>query len=137
MGKVTIIWLSVLLSLSIIFVGHAEGKVCLRSDVVTVVYSGVIFNSSSSDTLDANPSPIVPDIMIFTLTLDHAGEAYLARAAGNQRRMFGNGYAGHGSVSLDMCQGGFALCKQSELTIPILSSGSLSSTSPPGLILRL
>lgn len=140
MSKLSAVWLIVLLALSIIFAGHADAKSLFdqRPASVTVTSPGSVSSSPRSNALDAKSFPTAPDIIILALPFDRAQEACWTRVTDYQRQIHGITRAGHGGAPLGTGHGcKFALHEPSKLAIPTSSSGSLSSSSPPGLILRL
>lgn len=132
MSKRTVILLIAALALAVVFAGQAEAKVVVKQNPLSTS------NSLHSGTPDSNPFPKVPDIIISDLPADCAQQPCWMRSAQYQRQIHGFARTGHGaklatSRGCELAQQG----GQPRLTILESSSGSLSSLSPPGLILRL
>jgi hypothetical protein len=139
-NKLSVVLLTVLLALSIISVGHAEAKALFeqRPAEVNAASPGSVSSSPHSDGLDSLSFPTDLDIMILALSFVRTQETYWVRATDYQRQIDGITRARGGGTLLGTGHGyKFGLHKQSKLAIPILYSESLSSSSPPGLVLRL
>ena len=140
MSKRTVILLIAALALVIVFAGQAEAKAAAKQSPtsVNVVAPLSVPDSLHSVTSDSNPFPRVPDIIISDLLADCAQQPCWMRSAQYQRQIHGFARTGY-CVKLAASRG----CKlaqqggQPKLAILESLSGSLSSLSPPGLILRL
>jgi len=139
-SKLSVVWLTALLALGIVFAGHAEAKALFEQRPATITAASLSSVSSSphSNALGSNSFPTASDGIILALPFDRAQEAYWTRVTDYPRQIHGITRAGHGTAPLGTGHGcKFALHEQSKLAVSALSSGSLSSSSPPGLILRL
>jgi len=137
-SKLTVGWLTALLALSIIFAGHAEAKAVFEQRQASVTVVAPLLVSSPLHSTDANSFPMVPDIIIPNPLADCAPGPYWTRPNDYQRQIYGITRTGHGGMPLGTGRGcKFAQHEQQELAIHVSSSGSLSSLSPPDLILRL
>ncbi len=137
MSKLTVVWLIALWVLGIIFAGYAEAEAVFaqRPAAVTEVAPLSVSSSLRSGT---DSFPMVPDTIIFSPRADSDQRLCWARLADYQRQRHGIARTRYSGTPLDIDRG----CKfpepgQPKLAISASSSGSLSSTSPPGLILRL
>ncbi len=137
MSKLTVVWLIALWVLGIIFAGYAEAEAVFaqRPAAVTVVAPISVSSSLRSGT---DSFPMVPDTIIFSPRADSDLRLCWARLTDYQRQRHSIArirYSGMPPGTDHGCK--FAEPEQPKLAIPASSSGSLSSTSPPGLILRL
>jgi len=139
-SKRTVILLIAALALAFVLAGQAEAKVVVKQNPLSVNVAAPVpmSNSLHSGTLDSNPLPRVPDIIISGLMADRVQQPYWMRSAQYQRQIHGFARTGYG-VKLATSRG----CKftqqggQPKLATLESLSGSLSSLSPPGLTLRL
>ncbi len=139
MSKRTVILLIAALALGIVFAGQAEAKVVVKQNPASVNVAAPLSMSNSlhSGTSDSSPFPRVPDIIISGLLADRAQQPCWIRSD-YQRQIYGFARTGYGvklatSRGCELAQQG----GQPKLAILESLSGSLSSLSPPGLILRL
>lgn len=143
MSKRTVILLIAALALVIVFAGQAEAKAVVKQNPTSVNVAAPLSMSNSlySGTSDSNPFarvPDIPDIIISDLLADCAQQPCWIRSAQYQRQIHGFARTGYGvklatSRGCELAQQG----GQPKLAILESLSGSLSSLSPPGLILRL
>ena len=140
MSKRTVILLIAALALGIVFAGQAEAKVVVKQNPTSVNVAAPLSMSNSlhSGTSDSNPFPRVPNIIISGLLADCAQQPCWIRSAQYQRQIHGFAHTGYGvklatSRGCELAQQG----GQPKLAILESLSGSLSSFSPPALILRL
>lgn len=141
MSKRIVILLIAVLVLGIGFARQAEAKTMVKQSPASVSDVSPLPMPSSihPSTLDVDPFPKVPDIVILNpLTEDAAGYFWM-RLSNCQRQIYvithsghGNALAGTAYISSKLTQ-----LRQSESASPVSLSGSLSSLSPPGLIPRL
>lgn len=140
MSKRTVILLIAALAWGIVFAGQAEANVVVRQSLTSVNVAAPLSMSNSlhSGTSDSNPFPGVPDIIIFGLLADSTQQLCWIRSAQYQKQIHGFARTGHGTQLA--ASGGCKLVQQGgqqRVAAPDSLSGSLSSLSPPGLILRL
>ncbi len=140
MSKRTVISLVAVLALCIVFAGQVEAQaVVIQSpNSVNVIATPAVHGSLNFDPSNKNCLPTVPDVIISELLADSVQQLCWIRSSQFQGRIYGFATARYGvkSTAGDSCK----LAQQSRqprLTISTSSSGSLSSLSPPGLILRL
>ena len=140
MSKRTVILLIAALALVIVFARQAEARTVVKQSPtsVNVVAPLVVSDSLHSVTSDSNPFPRVPDIIISGLLADCAQQPCWIRSAQYQRQIHGFTRTGYG-VKLATSRGCGLAQQGGQPKLAILESlsGSLSSLSPPGLILRL
>jgi hypothetical protein len=138
-SKLTVVWLTALLTLGVIFTRHAEAKALFeqRPASVTVASPRSVSSSPHSTALDSNSFPRVPDI-ITELLADVTQQPCWMQPAQYQRQIHGFARTEYG-VKLDTSRGCDPAQQGGQPKLAILESlsGSLSSLSPPGLILRL
>lgn len=159
MGKLIVTLLSISLALGIVFAGHTESKAVLeRTPASAIAVAPALLHSGTSDanssgdrfgSVDARfnlaePTespvkyPAILDILITGLLCDGVQQPCWMRPAQYQRQVHGFARTGYGTQLTT--SGGCKLVQQGgqpKLATPELLSGSLSSLSPPGLILRL
>lgn len=140
MSKRIVILLIAALALGIVFAGQAEAKMVVKQNSLPVNVAAPLstLNLLHSGTSDSNPLPQVPYIIISGLLADWSPQPCWMQSAQNQRQIHGFARTGYGVRLATSCgceleqQGG-----QPKLAILEPLSESLSSLSPPGLIMRL
>ena len=140
MSKRTVILLIVVLVSAIVFADHAEANAVTKQSPTSVNVLAPLSVSGSlhSGTSDGNHLPTVPHIMISDFLYGCTTQAYLVQSTRYGGQIYGFARTGHGGIALGAGHSyGFVQHAQSKSAIPVSSSGSLSSLSPPGLIPRL
>ncbi len=139
MSKRIVILLIAALSLGIVLAGQSEANVLVRQSLTSVNVAAPLSMSNSlhSGPSDSNPLRGVPDIIISGLLAGSTQQPCWMRSTQYQRQIHGFARTGYGvklatSRGCELAQG-----RQSKLAILESLSVSLSSLSPPGLILRL
>lgn len=160
MSKSTLVLLIV--ALGIVFTGYAESKAVVEQTPALAIaatpiagpallHPGTCDVNSTGDrigSLDAQfqqPSepnsqsniPSIPDILTRALLSDGVQQPCWLRLTRYQRQIHGFARTGHGAKLATSPGCELAQVGQPKLTILASSSGSLSSLSPPGFIMRL
>jgi len=138
--KRTVALLTVALVLGAVFVGQAEGEAVVKQNPtsVDVLAPASVSGSVHSGTSDGERVPGLPDIIVSDFLYDCTLQAYWMQCNRHRGQTYGFARTGYGTKSAT--GGGCELAQQSEQ--PRAADleqllGSLSSASPPGLILRL
>jgi hypothetical protein len=141
-SKRTVILLIVVLVSAIVFAGHAEANAVVKQSPTSVNVPAPFSVSGSLHygTSDGNRLPTVPHTMIFDFLYDYTPQACWMQSTRYRGQIYGFARTGHVGIGIALGAShscGFVQHDQSNSTIPMSSSESLSSLSPPGLILRL
>jgi hypothetical protein len=139
-SKRTVILLIVVLVSAIVFAGHAEANVVVRQSLTSVNVAAPLSmsNSLDSDTSDGNHVPTVPHTIISNSLYGCLSQAYWMQSTRYRGQIYGSARTWHGGIVQGASHScGFVQHDQSKSTVPTSSLESLSSLSPPGLILRL
>jgi hypothetical protein len=137
-------WILVLLIAAlvpgIVFASQAEAPAVVKQSPTSINILAPLSVSGSlhSGTSDGNQLPTFPHRMTPDFLYGCTPEAYWMQSTRYRGQIYGFARAGHGGITLGASHScGFVQHDQSKSTIPMSSWGSLSSLSPPGLILRL
>ena len=140
MVKRTLALLSVALVLGVVLVGQAEGEAVVKQNPtsVDVLAPASVSGSVHSGTSDGERLPTLPDIIVSDFLYGCSLQAYWMQCTRHRGQTYGSARIGYGAKSAT--GGGCELAQKSEQ--PRVADleplpGSLSSASPPGLILRL
>jgi hypothetical protein len=138
-SKRTVILLIVVLVSAIVFAGHAEANVVVRQSLTSVNVAAPLSmsNSLDSDTSDGNHVPTVPHTIISNSLYGCLSQAYWMQSTRYRGQIYGFGHTWHGKRIGAGHACGFVQPDQFKSAVSTSSLESLSSLSPPGLILRL
>jgi len=140
LNKQAVIWLTALMVWSIIvFAGHDEAKMVSEQGYLPVNSTANVSQNTSTNSaaVDSLRFP-TPDFVISSPLSDWSQSIYWKRLTEFKRQFSANMRARQAGTQLGIG----AHCKiannsQKDLAISVSSSGSLSSVSPPGIVLRL
>lgn len=140
MSKRTLILLIVALVTGIVFASHAEPRVVVKQNPMSVNVAATpeVYSSLNFGTPNESHLPTVPDIIISDLLADNVQHLCWIQSSQSNRKIGSFARAGQGFHLT--ANGGCKPAQQSgqqRLANSELLSGSLCLLSPPGLILRL
>jgi hypothetical protein len=138
-SKRTVILLIVVLVSAIILPGHAEANAVVTQSPtsVNILAPSSVSGSLHSGTSDGNHRPTVPHTMISDFLYGCLSQAYWMQSTRYRGQTYGFDRTWHGKRIGAGHACGFVQPDQSKSAVPTSSLESLSSLSPPGLILRL